>query len=117
MKRWWAEKHNTTVQGSGLMRLAPAEILQEFYVDCYKRKAELEEDIRECQGEELNFLLEQLTKVKKALGELQEGDIFTGDPLADYWEWQDEQGEEPDLDMTISDLDELIRLGKWRPRM
>lgn len=86
------------------------ELLLEFYGDMWRRKEELEDDLKTAHIDDISDLQEALIKVNEILGTIEAGKVITGDPLADYWEEQIERGEEPDLDMT---LEELKKLKGW----
>lgn len=111
VQRYWVQKYNRPATDPLWLDQPFSEHLTEFFEDRWRDREEvqkqlLDPDVSPLRRSQLMDHLDALDKVLDLRAEIDETTSM-GDILEDYWLWQEEQGEEPDMDMTIEQLQEM----------
>jgi len=111
LRRWWANKYKLPPNHPLFLNQNVTDLNQEMLEDLMLQKLDIEKELEDGEPSERrtrnDILMEQLSNLNRALGE--SDSTLVDDDLATYWDEQLEQGEDPDLDMTVEDLRRIRR--------
>lgn len=104
LERWWVDRYQLPPNDPRFTGQSIAELLEAFLADQLAERQRLQEQ-REGAPTELRSKLDAAIRAIDGMVQEQPSDPSPqGDPLTAYWESQLEAGLEPDLNMTMEDL-------------
>ena len=82
---WWAKKYNLPPNHELLLRRSPASLLREMFDDLVAKRDELTELVDD-KNYDQRVVVENLTRINKILGVLDDPKTLRADPVAEEWE-------------------------------